>query len=354
MTVSDRVRQILSRTQGGGENGARAESHRDGDIDPPQSPQARRHGLRPNLALAQEYAVVIFALAFFIALSVLSSSFLSSRNLANILDQQSSTGIVACAATLVIIAGGFDLSVGAIFGIAAVVAAQVTNAVDPAIGFLAGATAGLVLGIVNGILVTITRINTFIATLATSYIYTGVGLLLSGGTIIIVNNPGFQTLANSELFGIKITIYLFAAAALIATWILSWTTFGRSIYAVGGNEEAARLSGVRVQLVRASTFALSGLSAGIAGIVVASRTGSGQADSGTGLELVAIAAVVVGGTSIRGGAGAVWRTLCGVLVLAFIGNGIDLLGINATYQEIIEGAIIIAAVAVDAYARAGG
>jgi ribose transport system permease protein len=304
--------------------------------------------LRPELA---EYGVVIIVAALFVVLTLASDAFLSTTNLLNILDQQAAVGIMACAGTLVIIAGGFDLSVGAILGVAAVVSAQVTNDTTPALGFAAGAGAGLALGIFNAFAITVTRINTFIATLASSILFKGVALLMTGGGIVLAEDEGFRTLGRSEIFGAKVSVYVLAAVVLLSTWVLVRTTFGRYIYAVGGNEEAARLAGVRVDLVRAATFALSGLSAGVAGVIVASRTGSGQAESGLGIELVVIAAIVVGGTSIRGGEGAIWRTVMGVLLLAFIGNGFNLLNLEATYQLLFQGAIIMVAVAFDEFTK---
>jgi ribose transport system permease protein len=151
--------------------------------------------------------------------------------------------------------------------------------------------------------------------------------------------------------GAKYSVWVFAAFFCITAFLLARTTFGRAVYAVGGNPEAARLSGIRVGLVRGACFALSGLAAGIAGVLAASRTSSAQADLGSGLELAAIAAAVVGGTSIMGGEGAVWRGVLGVLTLALIGNGFDLLNIDTTYQMIVQGALILIAVAADQLLR---
>jgi ribose transport system permease protein len=321
------------------------------DAAVPAGLRLRAAGGRLRLAALRDYAILVAFIVLFIVLSISSDVFLTETNLLNILNQWSTVGIIACGATLVIIAGGFDLSVGAILAIAGVAAAKVANSVGVPVAVLAGMGIGLGWGIVNGALATIGRINPFIATLATSFMIRGVALAMTGGFIITVADPSYTTLGRDELFGIKWTIWIFAAFAAITWFLLSRTTYGRYVFASGGNAEAARLSGIRVGLIRGSTFAISGLSAGIAGVLVSSRVASGQADAGAGVELQAIAAVVIGGTSILGGEGAIWRTLLGVLLLGLIQNGFNLLNVDPVYQQIFYGGIIIAAVALDAWAR---
>jgi ribose transport system permease protein len=299
----------------------------------------------------RDLGIVLAFLALFIALSVSTDTFLTQRNLLNILDQSAPLGIIACAVTICIIAGIFDLSTGAIFAVAAVVATKVANASDPYVGLLAGVLAGLGLGILNGILVHYSRINSFIGTLATSIVYRGIAILVTGGMIVTVTDEAFSKPGTDELLDAKYSVWVFAAFFAFTAFLLARTTFGRYVYAVGGNPEAARLSGVRVGLVRGACFALSGFAAGLAGVLAASRTSSAQADLGMGLELSAIAAAVVGGTSILGGEGAVWRGVMGVLTLAIIGNGFDLLSIDTTYQQLVQGVLILLAVAVDQLVR---
>jgi len=299
----------------------------------------------------RDLGIVLAFLALFIALSVSTDTFLTQRNLLNILDQSAPLGIIACAVTICIIAGIFDLSTGAIFAVAAVVATKVANASDPYVGLLAGVLAGLGLGILNGILVHYSRINSFIGTLATSIVYRGIAILVTGGMIVTVTDEAFSKPGTEELLDAKYSVWVFAAFFAFTAFLLARTTFGRYVYAVGGNPEAARLSGVRVGLVRGACFALSGFAAGLAGVLAASRTSSPQADLGMGLELSAIAAAVVGGTSILGGEGAVWRGVMGVLTLAIIGNGFDLLSIDTTYQQLVQGVLILLAVAVDQLVR---
>jgi ribose transport system permease protein len=299
----------------------------------------------------RDYGFVAVFVAMFIFLSLSTGTFFRTRNLLNILDQSAPVGIIACAITICIIAGVFDLSTGSMFGVAAVVASKVAKSADPTLGIAVGILTGLVLGSLNGVLVHTTRINSFIGTLATGIAYRGLAIIATGGAIVTVTNPKFGVLGRSDLLGAKYSVWVFVAFFIATAFLLARTTFGRAVYAVGGNPEAARLSGIRVGLVRGACFALSGLAAGIAGVLAASRTSSAQADLGTGLELSAIAAAVVGGTSILGGEGAVWRGVLGVLTLALIGNGFDLLNIDTTYQLIVQGGLILIAVAADQLLR---
>jgi ribose transport system permease protein len=200
-------------------------------------------------------------------------------------------------------------------------------------------------------LATAGRINPFIATLGTSIIFRGAAIAITGGLLILVPDESFSALGRGSFLTIKYSVWAFLGFALITGFLLSRTTFGRYVYAAGGNPEAARLSGVRVGRVRATTFALSGVAAGLGGVIAASRVSTGQADAALGIELEAIAAIVIGGTSILGGQGSIWRTVLGVLLLAMIGNGFNLLHVNPTYQRIFQGCIILAAVAIDAWSR---
>lgn len=299
----------------------------------------------------RDYGIVIAFLALFIGLSFASSSFLQRQNMANILDQWAAFGLLACGETICIIAGVFDLSVGANVTVSAVVACQVANASSAALGLVAGAAVGLGLGIANGIVIDRTRVNSFIGTLATSIIYYGLAIIITGGLTVTVLNQSFGVLGQNTLLGIKYTGWLWIVFAIVTAFVLGRTTFGRYVYAVGGNIEAARLSGVLVGFVRTSCFAISGLGAGLAGDLLASRTQSAAANLGSGMELTAISATVVGGTSILGGEGAIWRGVLGTLLLAIIGNGFNLLNIDTTYQQIVQGGLILIAVAADQLVR---
>jgi ribose transport system permease protein len=270
----------------------------------------------------------------------------------NILDQQSTILMIAAAGTIVLITGGIDLSVGATYALAAVVAGQMTIAFGPSVGVPAGLIVGLMVGLVNGVVSTILKINSLIATLAMSFIAVGVASIVTGGNLIVLYEyTDFGAIARTTIFGIKSSIWIALIVVVIIAIVLARTTLGRYFYAVGGNQEAARLSGIPNTGVRIVAFALSGMTAGLAGIVDTSRVLSAQATPGTALTFTVLAGIVVGGTSILGGEGAVWRTVIGVLFIALIGNGFNLLGINVIFQQIALGTILLIAVGIDAWSR---
>jgi ribose transport system permease protein len=294
-------------------------------------------------------------LILFAVLSLTSSSFATKTNLLNILDQQSATLIIAAAGTLVLVAGGLDLSVGATYSFAGVVSAHFALRTNPALAILIGIGAGLLVGLVNGLVTTRLRINSLITTLAMSFIVSGCASLVTKGNLLVLfDKPGFGKFARTEFLTIKTSIWLMIAAVLVIGWLLAATTAGRYMYAAGGNSEAARLAGVRVNAIRTLTFVLSGGAAGLAGVIDTSRVLSAQAGEGdTSLAFTVLAGIVVGGTSILGGEGAVWRTVVGVLFIALIGNGYILLGLDPLYEQITMGVILLAAVGLDALSRRG-
>ena len=298
------------------------------------------------------YGIVLAFIALFVTLSVASRPFLTWGNLFNLLDQNAGVGIVAVGSTIVFIAGGFDLSVGAVYVIAGVVAALAAPHVGAGAALTLGVLVGLASGIVNGLLTTVGRINAFVATLATATMIGGLAVAVTNGAYIEVSDPSFTLLGRGSLGRLTYPSLVWIVFTVICAVVLHRTRFGRYVFASGGNQEAARLSGVRVGVVRAACFALSGLSAGLAGILLVSRTATGQA-AGASFDLVvlAVAGIVIGGTSILGGEGAIWRTILGVLLLAMIGNGFDLLNVDPNYQDVVRGAIIAIAVGIDAWAR---
>lgn len=314
-----------------------------------------RRGLRAShLAVLRDYGIVVAFAAVFITLSVASDVFLTWDNLVNLAFQAAPIGIMACGGTLVFIAGGFDLSVGAIAAFSGVIAAKayVGAGVPVWPAFLLGALTGFGLGVGNGLLVTVARVNAFIATLASSIIVYGIAIAVTGGFLISIDSLAWETLGNGEAWGINYPIFVWLGFALLCGFLLWRTTFGRYVYAAGGNAEAARLSGVPVGLVRSVTFAISGLSAGIAGVILASQVATAQAEVGNAaLTFDAITAVVLGGVSILGGEGAIWRAILGALFLQMISNGFNLLDVKPEYQNVFKGSILVAAVALDAWAR---
>jgi ribose transport system permease protein len=299
----------------------------------------------------RDYAIVLCVVALFIGLSFASDVFLTSANLLNLLEQNAPFGIIALALTFVLIAGEFDLSVGAIAMLTGVLAAYWVEPLGVWLALLAAVLCACAMGVVNGALVAFAKINSFVCTLATSLIIAGAGLAITKGFIKTVPDPAFTELGLGEFLDVKYSIWLFVATTLAAVLVLGHTKFGRWLYAVGGNPEAAWLSGINLGGVRVAAFALSGLAGGIAGAIIASRTGQGQAGSGLSIALFAFAAVVVGGTSVLGGRGSPWRTVLGVMLLALIANGFNLIGIDPIYQDIVQGGIILLAVAADSLSR---
>src|SRR4029453_2390510 len=240
--------------------------------------------------------------------------------------------------------GGIDLSVGAVYSLAGVTAAEMTQRTSPVVAILLGVGVGLAVGLVNGLVVTRLRINALIATLAMSFVVSGLGTLVTHGNLVVLfEHPEFGDLARTQIFTVKSSIWI----ALLAR-----TTAGRYMYASGGNSEAARLAGVRVDAIRVLTFVVSGGAAGLAGVIEGARVPSAQGSPGDTLAFTVLAGIVVGGTSILGGEGAVWRTFLGVLFIALIGNGYALLGLDPLYEQITLGVLLLAAVAIDAWARA--
>lgn len=326
------------------------------DINHPQrSSISKQRGKISKLIF--DYGIVLAVAVVFIALALQTDSFLTLRNQLNILDQAHQIGLLAIAATVVIISGGFDLSTGAIFAMSGVIAALVARdlgqvesiaSTAPYLGWLAGVVAGTVLGLLNGILVTTFRINTFVATLASGIVIRGLALVLTQAEQIRVTDRTFQLLARGTVGPVRNTVIIWLGFGLVLTLILLYTTFGRHVFASGDNPEAARLSGINVNRIRTIAFGMSGLAAGLAGVISASKFLKAQNDSGQGLELIAIAAVVIGGTSIMGGEGAIWRTILGVLLLRLMSNGFNLINVDTFYQDIFQGLIILFAVALDA------
>jgi ribose transport system permease protein len=297
--------------------------------------------------------ILIPFLITLVILGLISPPFLRTQNLANILDQQSGIIIVAAAGTLVLIAGGIDLSVGAVYGLAGAVATQLVASVGVPVAVLVGLGLGLAAGVANGVLVTKFRINALIATLAMTYVITGIGAILTRGNLIVAfDHPEFQAFAATRILGLTSAAWLMIIIATGMAILLARTTFGRYVYATGGNTEAARLAGVRTDTIRIATFALSGTAAALAGVLDGSRVLSAQSSSGGAfLTFTVLAGIVVGGTSIMGGEGAVWRTVVGCLFIALIGNGFNLLGLDPFYQQVTLGIILLLAVGLDAWSR---
>ena len=301
--------------------------------------------------IAMSYAAVIALIILVIAVSSQSSAFLTSENLLNLTSQWAPAGIMAVGMTFVIITGGFDLSIASGYSLCAVIAAGLGRNHPPVVAFAAAIGAGLGMGMLNAVLVAFMNINPFIATVGTGSIFNGIALVLTGNNTYIVENPAFGTLGSNGIGGVPFSGMILFAALVIGGVVLAKTVYGQQIYATGGSREASRLSGVLVRSVTGSAYVMSGFCVAIAGIITASQLGSAQSNLDVNIVFDVITIVVVGGTSLAGGIGAMWRTAVGIALLATISNGFVVLQIDPNYQDIIKGVIIIIALGVDVWSR---
>ena len=282
------------------------------------------------------------------ALTLASPEFLTGNNLANLARQVAIFGILAIGQLVVILTGGIDLSVGSILGLAGAVTAQLLVSGVPIIpAILIGVVVGGVLGIANGVLVTRFKLPPFIATLGMLGIARGIVLVITDANTIQGLPDGFQTVANGTVLGIPNLLIIFAIITAIAWFVLNRTVFGRYVYAVGSNPEAARLAGVPVAMVTTAVYVISGVLAAVGGVLLTSRLGAGVPTAGTGFELQAIAACVIGGASLSGARGSAIGAACGALIIGVLNNGGNLLAINAFYLQIAIGALVLVAVGFD-------
>lgn len=287
-----------------------------------------------------------------LALSIAAPAFLTAPNLLNVLRQASLMFLLASGLTMVILCGGLDLSIGANVALSACLAASTMKGTDSILlGCLAGAACGLFIGLLNGLMVTLLRIPPFIATYGMLWILHGVTYWYMHGETIHGFPPEFRALGSGYLGGVPIPVYLMAVVLLLGTVVTQYTTWGQEVYATGANTEAAALSGVPVFSRRLAVYAASGLMAGLASLVFLARLNSAEGDMGEALTLQAIAAVLIGGTSLFGGTGTLLGTLVGALILTVVLNGMNQLSVSANWQPLITGVIVILSVLSDAVAR---
>ena len=288
-------------------------------------------------------------LAICIALSAARPGFLTVPNLVNLVRQISINGILAVGVTFVLLTGGVDLSLGSLVALSGVVASSFAHPgqFPLAVPVLMGGLTGAACGAVNGLVVTRGRVAPFIVTLGVMTAARGLALVISGGKPVSNLRRDFTTIGSGDIFGAPVPVLALFAVALISAIFLGNFRLGRYVYAVGGNENAARSSGIRVAWVKMFAYIVSGLLAGIAGVVLAARITTGQPNAGIGYELDAIAAAVIGGTSLSGGSGSIGGTMLGALLIGVINNGLDLLNVSSYYQQIVKGLIIVGAVWMD-------
>lgn len=302
--------------------------------------------------LFRNYGILFVTIALFIALALSTDGFLSFRNMRNILDQQSMVLIAACFMTMTIIAGNFDVSTAAVYVTAPLVALVVENSTGSVpLAVIAGIVTGVLMGGFNGFVVTRLQVNSFIATLATSFMFFGVGYLVSDRSIMRPDGEAWRAIARTRIFELTSATWIAFIVVIIAALMLSRTRFGRNVYACGANREAARLAGVDVDRTQMMTFVLLGAASALAGVLSASRTISAQPSDDFSFVFSVLTAVIVGGTSITGGQGAIWRTVVAVFFLAFLTNGFNLHQVDPIWQRLIQGLVILIAVSIDAWTQ---
>lgn len=303
----------------------------------------------------RELGILFAFILIILFLMVLSpEAFARPSNLINIVKQASINGILACGMMYVIISGGIDLSVGSTAALAGVMAAHFSHPGEYPlfVPLVIALGVGAIVGLINGTGVAYGEIPPFIITLGTMTAIRGVALIASGGAPVFGVSKPFEFVASGFLFGVPLLAVYFAGVVAVCAFMLTKTVFGRRVYTIGGNETAARVSGIDVRHIKVMVYTLSGVLAGFAGMLLASRTVSGSPTAGSGYELDAIAAVIIGGISMAGGAGKWYGTVIGSLMIAVIGNGLDILGVSSNYQLVIKGAIIVLAVLIDIKSKA--
>jgi ribose transport system permease protein len=298
---------------------------------------------------ARHYGGIVCGLIVLCGLfAVLSPNFLSLSNLLNVVLQVSIIAILGFGMTYVLLLGDIDLSVGAVMALVGTVAAfAMQQGVHPVVAVLVAMLAGVVLGWVNGALSALLTIPSFIVTVATMGVFRGLAYITSAGVPISIDDDRFAALGNGSFLGVAIPIWVLAVLLVINHFVLSRTVFGRKAYLAGGNREAALYSGINVRRLRIFIFMISGLMASIGGVLMTSRLYSAQPNAGMGYELDAIAAAVLGGTSLSGGYGTIMGTLIGALIIGVINNGMNLLSVPYFYQLIVKGVVILVAVCID-------
>ena len=299
----------------------------------------------------RSYGVGLVMIGLILILTIASPTFRTVGNVISILLQVSLNGLLALGMTFVITAGGIDLSIGSMLALASVVIGVVLNLTgNILLACVAAVAATTFFGYLNGILVGKLNMVPFVVTLATMLVIRGVAYIISGGYAQSLGNTQFRLIGGGKLFGIiPYPVIVLIIIAILAYILLHWTKFGRYIYAIGGNIDAATESGINVSCVRISSFIISGFCAGIAGIILTSRISAAQPNIGVGYELDAIAACVIGGTSFSGGIGTIPGTLMGVIILGLTYNGMNLIGISSFWQTITKGLLILGAVMLDTF-----
>ena len=300
----------------------------------------------------RDYGVLLGFIALCVIVSIIEPSFLSSRNLLNLLRQSSVIGIISVGMTFVIISGNFDISVGVVSCIAGAITMKfATQGMNIFLAMLIALVLCVGIGFLNGFVVAKIKVPSLIATMAMVLVVTGAVLLLTEGYPITASVPVLDFIGNKAILGIPVPVIIFAISLLIAHIVLQKTKFGRYVYSIGGNQEASKLNGINVDAYKIKVFMINAALAGVAGIVFVGRMGTASPIAGEGYDMDAIASVVIGGTSVAGGQGSVLKTAIGVLLMSVINNSFNLLGVDMYFQYIVKGGIILTAVGIDSYTK---
>lgn len=300
----------------------------------------------------EKYKSLIGLILLCLIITFVTPSFLTVANITNVFTQVSVNAIIAVGMTFVILTGGIDLSVGSTLAISGAISASVIKSTGNVfLAIIAASIVGILVGFVNGFLIAKGKLQAFIATLATMTIFRGLTLVFTNGTPISKLPESFLSIGNAKLGFIPIPVLITVVVAAISIYVLSQTRFGRYLYALGGNEESAKLSGINTDKIKMLTYVVSGFVSAIAGVIITSRIGSASPNAGTGFELDAIAAVVIGGTSLSGGEGKISGTIIGALIIGILNNGLNLMNVSPFYQSIVKGLVILIAVLLDKKSR---
>lgn len=312
-----------------------------------ETPEMKEKNPRFSINL-QQFGMLIVLLLMCIVLSIISPDFLQVNNLLNVLKQISVIAILSAGMTFVILTGGIDLSVGSIVALSGVTSVMLSSSgMNPVMAMTLGVLSGLAVGLINGAFVAYGKLPSFIVTLGAFTWARGLAYVISGGYPTSLESETFRFVGAGNILGIPTPIYIMALVYIVAFITLKYTTFGRNVYAIGGNQEASILTGLNVKKNLMAVFGIAGLLAGLGGVVFAGRLYSGQPTAGEGFELDAIAAVILGGTKLTGGVGRVQGTLIGALIMGVLTNGLTLMNVDYYWQLVVKGAVIVLAVLLD-------
>lgn len=309
--------------------------------------------MKNTMKYMSELTTVIALIILMAVITIINSNFLTANNLLNLLLQVTSNALIAFGMTFVILTGGIDLSVGSILALSSALTAGLLGSGMPvALAILSSLILGCILGMMNGLLISYGKLAPFIVTLATMTIFRGATLVYTNGNPItkgLSDTFLFQFLGQGYIVGIPFPVIIMFIVFIVLYVLLHKTAFGKSVYAIGGNEKAAYISGVKLNKVKIIIYSISGMMASISGLIITSRLSSAQPTAGASYEMDAVAAVVLGGTSLSGGKGRILGTLIGALIIGVLNNGLNIIGVSAFWQQVVKGVVILIAVLIDRF-----